>query len=45
MLSVLSEALLYRQLLLRMSAEDEEETGTGLAAGDVIIIVTIIVLK
>jgi len=45
MISVLSEPLLYLQLLLRMSAEGEETTGTGFAADDCIIIVIIIASK
>ena len=45
MISALSQPLLYLQLLLRMSAEGEEATGTGFAADDGIIIVIIIASK
>jgi hypothetical protein len=43
MIPVLSEPLLYLQLLLRMSAEGEEATGTGFAADDDCIIIVIII--
>ena len=45
MVSMLLEPLLYLQLLLRMSAEGEEATGTVLAADEGIIIFIIIALR